>query len=69
MNPGAKAPNARWKLTGRERLLLTATPAGSRTSVGLTHSGIAQESGLAPAKVALRDLLDAIDGAIAHADE
>jgi len=64
-NPGAKAPNARWRLAGRERLLLTATQTtGGRTSVGLTHSGIADQAGLIAAKTRIGGLLDAIGSAI-----
>jgi hypothetical protein len=65
VNPSAKAPNTRWKLAGSERLLLTATPgADGRSSVGLTHSGIAEESGLGAAKTAVRKLLADIQTAI-----
>ena len=64
-NPNAKAPNARWTLAGRERLLLTATPTtGGRTSVGLTHSGIADQAGVVVAKSRIGELLDAIGSAI-----
>lgn len=68
-HPSAKAPNARWKLAGRESLLLTATPTTrGRTSVGLTHSGITDESKLPAAKASLRVLLGAIDRAMLDAD-
>ena len=64
-NPNAKAPNARWTLGGRERLLLTATPTtGDRTSVGLTHSGLTDTTGLTAAKSRIGQLLDAIGSAI-----
>jgi hypothetical protein len=66
-HPRAKTPSARWKLAGRESLLLTATPTTKlRTSVGLTHSGIADEAGLAPAKAALQELLAAIFSTVVH---
>jgi hypothetical protein len=68
VNPGSKAPNARWKLAGRESLLLTATPTkNERTSIGLTHSGIADELGLPAAKASLQNLLIAIYSASEHA--
>lgn len=58
VNLEAKAPNARWKLAGRERLLLTATPStNGRTSVGLTHSGLVDEAALAHAKAGIKRLL------------
>lgn len=69
VHPSSKTPNARWKLEGRESLLLTATPTpkAERTSVGLTHSGIADESALAAAKAALQELLSAIYSTSVHA--
>ena len=57
-SPGAKAPNARWTLDARERLLLTVTTVreGSVT-LGLTHSGIVDGEAAPAAKAALKELL------------
>lgn len=58
INAEARTPNARWKLEGRQRVLLTVTPGlEDRVSIGLTHSGIPDGNGVAPAKDAIAELL------------
>jgi hypothetical protein len=60
-NLEARTPSARWKLAGRERLVLTVTAVREGTvSVGLTHSGMADSRGLGPAKETLASLLGKI---------
>jgi len=66
INAGAKTPNARWTLEGRQRLLLTVTPGlEDRVSLGLTHSGIPDGNGVAPAKDAIAKLLARFDSPVA----
>ncbi|MGO4690831.1 DUF4287 domain-containing protein [Glaciibacter sp. 2TAF33] len=53
-NREAKYATARWKLDGRESLLVTSNPAnGGKTSVSLTHQRMSTPEQVAPAKAAM----------------